>query len=67
MALTAPTGSDVYEHIGVDRVSADIGAEVAGVRLGGDVPDEAIRELRRPLLAHRVVFLRDQHHADDDD
>ena len=67
MALTSPTSSGVYEHIGVEKVTADIGAEVAGVRLGGDVPEEAIRELRNALLTHKVVFLRDQHHADEED
>src|ERR1700753_3065162 len=67
MAITAPTSSDVYEHIGVQKVSASLGAEIAGVRLGGDVPDEAIRELRQALLTHKVVFLRDQQHADDED
>ena len=67
MAITAPTSSDVYEHIGVHKVSASLGAEIAGVRLGGDVPDAAVRELRQALLTHKVVFLRDQDHADDED
>src|SRR5271156_2436391 len=67
MAITAPTGSHVYEHIGVHKVSASLGAEIAGIRIGGDVPDDAIRELRQALLTHKVVFLRDQHHAKDDD
>jgi taurine dioxygenase len=37
------------------------------VRIGGDVPDAAIRELRQALLRHKVVFLRDQHRVDDED
>jgi taurine dioxygenase len=67
MAVTTPTRADVYEHIGVHKVSAALGAEIGGVRLGGHVPEDALRELRRALLEHRVVFLRDQHHAHEED
>src|ERR1700744_1016998 len=67
MAVTEATSTGTYEHIGVYKVSAGLGAEIGGVRLGGHVPDDALRELRRALLEHRVVFLRDQHQADEDD
>src|ERR1700742_597778 len=67
MAVTEAPSTGTYEHIGVYKVSAGLGAEIGGVRLGGHVPDDALRELRRALLTHRVVFLRDQHHADDED
>jgi alpha-ketoglutarate-dependent sulfate ester dioxygenase len=55
-----------YEHIDVQKVGDRIGAEISGVRIGGDVAPEAVRELRGALLANRVVFLRDQDHADED-
>ena len=58
---------DIYEHIDVHKVSAALGAEIGGVRIGADLPPEAVGEIRNALLAHRVVFLRDQHHADEDD
>src|ERR1700749_4275261 len=67
MAVTAATKPDTYEHIGVYKVSAALGAEIGGGRLGGHVPEGALREVRRALLAHPVVFLRDQHHADEED
>src|ERR1700749_5332229 len=67
MAVTTATKPGAYEHIGVHKVSAALGAEIGGVRLGGHVPEDALRELRRALLENRVVFLRDQHHADEDD
>jgi alpha-ketoglutarate-dependent sulfate ester dioxygenase len=67
MATSAPTTPDVYEHIDVSKVSANIGAEIRGVRIGPDLTAEAVREIRSALLAHRVVFLRDQQHADDED
>ncbi|MDX2237995.1 MAG: TauD/TfdA family dioxygenase [Hyphomonadaceae bacterium] len=37
-----------------------IGAELIGVDLSADLPDAAILEIRRALLAHKVVFFRDQ-------
>ena len=58
---------DIYEHIDVRKVSAAIGAELGGVRIGADLPPEVVREVRAALLAHRVVFLRDQHHANEAD
>ncbi len=67
MATTAPTTPDIYEHIDVHKVSAAIGAELGGVRIGAGLPTEVVREVRAALLAHRVVFLRDQHHADEAD
>ncbi|HEY4826423.1 MAG TPA: TauD/TfdA family dioxygenase [Solirubrobacteraceae bacterium] len=55
-----------YEHIDVQKVGGNIGAEIRGVRISGELPREAVSEIRRALLRHRVVFLRDQHHLDDD-
>jgi taurine dioxygenase len=55
-----------YEHIDVHRVGGNIGAEIGGVRIGGDLAPEVVAELRAALLAHRVVFLRGQDHADAD-
>jgi alpha-ketoglutarate-dependent sulfate ester dioxygenase len=56
-----------YEHIDVLKVGANLGAVVDGVRIGGDLAPELVAELRAALLANRVVFLRGQDHADDDD
>jgi len=57
----------VYEHIEVSKVGGNIGAEVQGVRLGGDLSPAVVSEVRAALLAHRVVFLRGQDHAGDAD
>ncbi|HTX08073.1 MAG TPA: TauD/TfdA family dioxygenase [Solirubrobacteraceae bacterium] len=54
-----------YEHIEVQKVGGNIGAEVRGVRINGELEPEIVAEIRRALLRHRVVFLRDQHHLDD--
>jgi len=54
-----------YKHVEVLKVTANIGAEVRGVRIAGDLDDDVVAEVRTALLRHRVIFLRDQHHADD--
>jgi alpha-ketoglutarate-dependent sulfate ester dioxygenase len=60
--MSTPTS---FEHIDVRKVGGNIGAEVSGIRIGGDLEPEVVAELRSALLAHRVVFLRDQEHADE--
>jgi alpha-ketoglutarate-dependent sulfate ester dioxygenase len=58
---TAPT----REALDVRRVSGRIGAEIAGIRLTGDLPPETVDAIRRTLLQHRVIFFRGQGHLDD--
>src|SRR3954467_13749238 len=41
-------------------LAATIGAEIDGVRLGDDLPDAAIAELRQALLDYKVLCFRDQ-------
>lgn len=68
MTTVAPTQvNETYEHISVDKVSANIGATIGGVKIGADLDPAVVGEVRRALLAHRVVFLRDQLHADEAD
>ena len=51
----------------VSKVGGVIGAVVSGIRIGGDLSPDAVAGLRAALLRHKVVFLRDQHHATDAD
>ncbi|MEK9752179.1 MAG: TauD/TfdA family dioxygenase [Rhodospirillaceae bacterium] len=44
----------------VKRISGALGAEVGNVDLAQDLSDETIAEIRSALLAHKVVFFRDQ-------
>ncbi len=44
----------------VERLAGRIGAEIGGVNTGDQLEDETVAEIRRALLAHRVVFFRDQ-------
>ncbi|MER5869504.1 TauD/TfdA family dioxygenase [Streptomyces sp. NPDC002044] len=49
----------------VSRIGGRLGAEIGGVRLGGDLPDATVAEIRAALLAHKVVFFRGQDHLDE--
>lgn len=57
--------SNDYEHIDVRKVGGNIGAQISGVSISGDLDREVVAEIRRALLSHRVVFLRGQNHLDD--
>ncbi|EJL28889.1 TauD/TfdA family dioxygenase [Novosphingobium sp. AP12] len=52
-------------RLAVAPVSGRIGAEITGVALGGDLDPATIAEIRAALLAHKVVFVREQEHLDD--
>ena len=65
--LDRPITVGGYRTIQVTKVASHIGAEVRGVRAGAAVPADQIAELKHALAAHKVVFLRDQQHADDVD
>jgi alpha-ketoglutarate-dependent taurine dioxygenase len=50
----------------VTKLGSRIGARVDGVELSGDLGAAIVSEIRRALLAHKVIFFRGQHHLDDD-
>ena len=47
----------------ISPLTPHIGAEVRGVDLAGDLPDDTIAEIRAAWLEHLVVFFPDQHLA----
>ncbi|WP_299055480.1 TauD/TfdA family dioxygenase [uncultured Nocardioides sp.] len=49
----------------VTKIGGRIGARIDGVHLGGDLDPATVAEVRRALLAHKVVFFRGQDHLDD--
>jgi taurine dioxygenase len=49
-----------YRTLDVRPVSGALGAEIAGVDLGSDLPDDVFAEIHRAFLEHGVVFFRDQ-------
>lgn len=57
------TSSDIQ----VIPLAGRIGAEIGGVRLGGNLSQAAVAGIRQALLAHRVVCFHGQDHLDTDD
>jgi taurine dioxygenase len=58
--MTATAGASAPEKILVKRVAGHIGAEISGVSLSGDLDPQTVAEIRQALLAHKVLFFRDQ-------
>lgn len=66
-ARSEPTTKPRFESIEVHRLTEGIGAVVSGVRISGELTPTVVDEVRAALLANRVIFLRGQEHADDED
>ncbi len=49
-----------YERFTVEPMTPTIGAEIGGIRLGGDLDETTLSELRRALLEWKVLVFRDQ-------
>jgi taurine dioxygenase len=49
-----------YRYIAAEPIAGALGAEISGVDLSQDLPDEVVDEIRAALLDHLVVFFRDQ-------
>ena len=49
----------------IRRLGGRIGAEILGIKLGGAMSPAAVGAIRQALLAHRVIFFRDQTQFDD--
>ncbi|MEV5003535.1 TauD/TfdA family dioxygenase [Nocardioides sp. LML1-1-1.1] len=63
---TSPTHSTARQPVEVRQVGGRLGAEISGVRLGGDLAPDVVEQVRAALLRHKVVFFRGQHHLDDE-
>ena len=49
-----------WEHFDAHPLGATVGGEIRGLDLSRDLPDAVIDEIRRALLAYKVLFFRDQ-------
>src|SRR5579875_447700 len=49
----------------VTKLGSRIGARVDGLQLSGALDAGTVGEIRRALLAHKVIFFRGQQHLDD--
>lgn len=54
-----------YRHLEVMPLSGAAGAEIGGVDLSEDLPADVLAEVRAALLAHQVIFFRNQRLTDD--
>ncbi len=57
--MNAPRNAQ-YRYIDTRRIAGSLGAEVSGVDLSEDLPDDVLAEIRAALLEHCVIFFRDQ-------
>ena len=57
--MNAPTNAR-YRSISTHRIGGALGAEVSGVDLSRDIPDDLLAEIRAALLEHQVIVFRDQ-------
>lgn len=57
--------ADAHGPLDVVPVAGRIGAEIRGIRLGGDLDDVTIAAIRAALVRHKVIFFREQHQLDD--
>lgn len=51
----------------VEKLGSRIGARIDGVKLGGDLDQATVAEIRRALLEHKVVFFGGQHDLTDEE
>ena len=49
-----------WQHFDAKQLGSTVGAELAGVDLAADLPDEVIAEIRQALYDYKVIFFRDQ-------
>ena len=65
-AASAAANSD-SAGMRIRQLAGRIGAELSNIRLDGNITKEQVEEIRKALLAHRVVFFRDQEQFSDTD
>ncbi|MFD4352184.1 TauD/TfdA dioxygenase family protein [Nocardia sp. NPDC058518] len=62
--MTVDTATDTT--LTVTKLGAHIGAQIDGVRLGGDLDAATVARIRRALNEHKVIFFRGQNHLTED-
>lgn len=55
----------VTTSIDIRPIAGTLGAELTGIRLSPDLPDEEVARIRAAILAHKLVLVRGQDHLDD--
>jgi alpha-ketoglutarate-dependent taurine dioxygenase len=57
---------DADSPLAIVPVGGRIGAEIRGVKLGGDLDGDTVAAIRRALVRHKVIFFREQTHLTDE-
>jgi len=59
------TDKGVESALKILPIAGNIGAEISGLRISGDLTPSAVRFVREALLKYKVIFFRGQEHLDD--
>ncbi|WZH53314.1 MAG: TauD/TfdA family dioxygenase [Nocardioides alkalitolerans] len=65
MTLTAHRPASAPADVAIHQLGGRLGARIDGVRLDADLSARQVATIRAALLAHKVVFFRDQRGLDD--
>jgi alpha-ketoglutarate-dependent taurine dioxygenase len=58
--MSATGAAPSFDRIQVAPAAGSMGAEIAGVDLAGDLDNQTFDEIHRALLAHHLIFFRNQ-------
>ena len=59
------TDNDIEGALKILPIAGNIGAEISGIRISGDLAPSVVRFVREALLKYKVIFFRGQEHLDD--
>src|SRR5271156_1339979 len=59
------TDKGVESALKILPIAGNIGAEISGLRISGDLTPSVVRFVREALLKYKVIFFRGQEHLDD--
>jgi alpha-ketoglutarate-dependent sulfate ester dioxygenase len=57
--------SNHQSSLKIRRVAGKLGAEISGVKLSAELDGQILSDIKKAILAHKVVFFRGQDHLDD--
>lgn len=60
--MTINVDPSTFTYFEVSPMSLHIGAELLGLKLSADMPEQAYQQIKQALLEYKVVFFRDQGH-----
>ncbi|MCP1909612.1 taurine dioxygenase [Bradyrhizobium elkanii] len=63
--MSDTTIADIIPRADIIKHGTRLGSEIKNIRLSDELSDEAVQAIARLLLAHKVIFFRDQAHLED--